>query len=371
MPKYTSLQIDLIEYLSQTLPKFAPAARHNNDSGYAYLQRVRNYMLGHFDGEGLDISQQFSAFAPSVKTGSGVSVKQPRFDTDDRRQLISAYDTCAENIQHMYQDRSLMQREPMLGAIMRYADLQFRLAGPEGPNTHGYYSDKVLQTITTALGQMQNIPSAAKMNELSVQDPQAYQAGVSIMNLMHAWCDYNEPEPAISSEQIDQADPQALRQDKIRKLTNLKNALQAVSDAGEDNFRKFMVATGNDDYLLQSCDLIFNPKNSANCQAAADQLGQQISLLQQGLTLQEIRLLSDFSAVVKDGKGELGGQGIKFANLFEPFRTQAMAVDELSRQCAEKLQNGFGSEQEKNDFFKRLGTEAAQFGDSLANINLD
>ena len=124
-------------------------------------------------------------------------------------------------------------------------------------------------------------------------------------------------------------------------------------------------------YLGLSCDLIFNPKNSANCQAAADQLGQQISLLQQGLTLQEIRLLSDFSAVVKDGKGELGGQGIKFANLFEPFRTQAMAVDELSRQCAEKLQNGFGSEQEKNDFFKRLGTEAAQFGDSLANINLN
>ena len=371
MPKYTQRHLDIVQAMAQALPAFPPAAHLSDESGWGYLVKFRNYLLSHENPEtGADLATYYTMISKSVETGSGVKVQELNMPGVLGKSVAEGITSCDECIRDILKDRDLMQREPFMHAILKYADLQFRLIDNEDLEPDGFLSDKVTNTVSTIISQLQKPPSAEQMKELQRNYPGAYEAGMKMMALINAYADYYYPEQQIGVNEAAKLDPEQLRQQKMQKLQALKDATKDFADVSVDSVGNFLTLTGNDDHLSWF-KYIYDEDSKISVYSAVTQLEQQISLVNRGLSLDETRLLSDFAKFMKGVKGEMfGNGGRKIDDMVEPFRTQGLACLTLAQECEEKLQNGFADEQEKNEFFRRLYSESEKLSDSLLNIDL-
>ncbi len=380
MPNYSAIHTELIENMAQTLPLFAPARPHRGDNGYGYLVKLRAYMLEHeenVNGITMDLSNIINFTSKKILTGCGMRMTAPDFNGTFTKNLPIGIQNCAASLQKMLNDQGLMEREPMLRAYLRFAKTQFDRAKTDHWDVYGYLSDSCALVMHTIFSQMRTLPTAAQLQQLQQSNPGAYQAAVSIMNLFNAFSDCYAAELLTDPRQAEQKKSAATEAELRRRHARLEHAARAFANIPREDVLVFFRQTGNEAGVRTVDDFLFNKYLKSNnpqdifAMKAADQLARQRALLDQGLSLEETRLLWDCNAFFHTFRSDLGGANIKYRDMVEPFASQLEQMDQLARQCAERFQNGFASVQEKNEFFKTLGTVYGQLTNSLLTIPLD
>ena len=371
MPKYTAQQIALIECMAQSLEHFTPARAHAGDEGHGYFRKVRNFMTEYgevHDGIELDLSNVINYRSPFINTGSGSRLKAPLFDGPQTKKLPKVIKGCSDSLRNMLKDRRLMERQPMLHAYLKFANVQFARAETDHWDAYGYLSDPASTLAQSLFSQLMHIPTADDLRRLQQEDPQAYQTGLKIMECLNAAAAYYDADLLTDPKEADRADTAAKDAERQRRMDRLLQATQALADTPKADVRHFMETTGNDDMLPQFESTIYGSDPDAEkspVRAAVTHLTRQKRLLQQGLTLEEARLLHDFHTVFTTVRKDQGGAGFDYRNMVEPYSTQMLEVDRLCRECGQRFETGFSSLQEKNAFFKSLGTAAEAIGDTL------
>ncbi|MBR2671502.1 MAG: hypothetical protein IKE27_04815 [Oscillospiraceae bacterium] len=250
MPKYTQRHLDIVQAMAQSLSGFPPAAHLSNESGWGYLVKFRDYLINHENPEtGADLATYYTMISKSVETGSGVKVQELNMPGVLGKSVAEGITSCDECIRYILKDGDLMQSEPFMHATLKNADLQFRLIDNEDREPDGFLSDKVTNTVSTIVSQLQKPPSAEQMEELQRNYPRAYEAGMKMMALINAYADYYYPEQQIGVNEAAKLDPEQLRQQKMQKLQALKDATKDFADVSVDSVGNFLTLTGNDDHL--------------------------------------------------------------------------------------------------------------------------
>jgi hypothetical protein len=371
MPWYTAQQIALIENIAQSLEQFAPARAHAGDAGYGYFRKVRNFMLEYgeiHDGTEYDLSNVINYRSPFINTGSGARLKAPPFDGPQTKKLPKAIKDCSDSLRNMVKDRRLMEREPMLHAYLKFANMQFARAETDHWDAYGYLSDPASMLAQSLFSQLSVIPTAADLRRLQQEDPQAYQTGLKVMECLNAAADYYDASLLTDPKEGDRAEAAAKEAERMRRMDRLLQASQALADTPQAEVTRFMRATGNAEWLPQFENTVYgtdrDPEKSP-IRTVVPHLTRQKRLMQQGLTLEEARLLHDFHTVFTTARKDQGGAGMDYQKILEPYSSQMLEVDRLCRECGRRFETGFASPQEKNAFFKSLGAAAETIGDTL------
>lgn len=380
MPKYSAIQTELIETMAQTLPLFAPARSHRGEDGYGYFIRTREYMLEHgemYNGAPIDLSNIINFASKKITTGSGARMSVPAFDGTFTKNMPVAIQDSAVSLQNMLKDQTLMEREPMLKSYLRFASVQFERAKNDHWDVYGFMSDSCYRVASALFNQLRTLPTAAELQQLQQSNPGAYQAAISIINLFNAFADCNAPELMTDPAKAEQKKSAATEAEARRRRAQLEQATRAFANIPRDDvqalYQQFGIPTSRvnlDNMLYDKAEKSKNPQDLTAIQAA-DQLARQNALMEQGLSLEEARLLWDCNTFFKIFRGDLGGANIHYQDMVEPYASMLEQMDQLSRQCGQKFQTGFASVQEKNEFFKNLGTVFGQFTHQLQTVPID
>lgn len=374
MPKYTGQQIDLIESLAQTLEHFAPARSHAGEDGHGYFRKFRNYMLEYgeiHDGIEMDLSNVINYHSRVVRTGSGVRMKAPAFDGPLTKNLPKGIKFSGEALRNIMKDRRLLEREPMLNAYLKFANMQFDRAETDNWDAYGYLSDPAFAIAQAFFSGIEHLPTAAELQQLQARDPKAYQAAMKIMKFMDAFADLHGAELLTDPKKADPAETGAKEAERLRRLEKLQTATQALVDTPKEDVDSFMRETGNTDEYSKLERTVYGGadyEENAPIRQLPSYAEKLKRLLQQGLSLEEARLLHDYHTVFTTVRKDQSGAGFKYEDMNEPYRSQLLVVDRLCRACGDKFENGFPSVQEKNEFFKSLGTASEQLAHTLKTI---
>ena len=366
MPKYNALHLNLIEALGRSLPTFAPARSHSKDKGYGYIVRMRN-RLTRPDEDGMDVLTKMQFSPKKLYHGNGTRMSHPTFDTPETTDIPDIAKECGISVREILGDKRLMRQQPVLHAVLRYADAFFRLALTDHPENEGYLSDRTMDMAQTIAEAFDKIPTTAEMAQLSVTNPAAYQAGMKMINYLNAYADFNDPELLAPAEKADTPEAQEKYRERVRRFGLLQNAWEDLNQVPYKDIGAFFDETGNEKSHAQVNSVFGEQKKRERC---STQLAGIKRLVDQGLTIQEARFISDFHSGMKDMNGELGGL-TSLERIVEPIQSKFRRAVELSKICQEKLTQGVITEEEKNQLIKDIGTASEELSAAFQNTVLE
>ncbi len=361
MPKnYTSSHLEIISMLADTLGKSTVLQAHQGDPdrGVGKLQRLNsNFNLLHEDVN--------KARTLSSNTGSGLKIGTMDFVTSNTGYLSDGMDQCHDAVTEILQDQNLMRREPMLASWLRFADVMFKRANLPSDAAREHFSDPATGLAQNLFSALENVPTAEEMAQLRLQDEEAYETGVKMMNFLNAYADAYEPDPEISAADLGKADPEARKQERIQKLKKLEDAASALNDLGEERVNNFFEATGNLLFRQNFVNTAFKDTNHS-LYKTAEILHQKQQAMAEGMTEEEYNALLSFQSIVRTATEDLKGIECRIEDINEPFLSNVQAMTALADQCAYHRGNGFSSDQEKQEFFRSIASEIQSFE---GNIN--
>ena len=369
MPNYTGHQLEMILTLSQTLNNYPLLRSHRND--FDHLKSVSDYMYNHVDENNYDMAQLLGSTSKKAYIGSEGVLRSLDFERPGYRGLKGGFRVCIEDVEQLANDENLMRRQPMLKSYLGFAKMIMQRGSMDHPDRNGYASDVIYNTVSGLFNNFEHVPTQAEMERLRTENPHLYEVGTKIMNLMNDYVDFNAPEMLVDYQKADQKDRAALEQERLRRLNKLQQSAQAFSELSYDDVKSFYLATGTEDSrnFAGFEDVIYS-KNSKRIGITPGiaQLSGYKKLLEQGVTLEESRLLWDTFNFTRYTKKEVNGLGgFDIDCILEPLKSKWKRVTELSDTAQEKYRNGFASPEEKEEFFRNLGTAYEELGTAVKN----
>ena len=356
MPKFTTHQMDVIMNIYDMF-KDDPYIKSSHKKDIDHLKMVVEYMLNHEDDDGKDMQQLLQHGSPKIFIGSEGIQRFLNFDMPGFGILKQYFIDCEDDVRQIAND-SRLNRNPMMKPYLNYSKMIMGRGLMEHPDRNSYASDVVYNSVSAIAGMFTRIPTEAELEHIRQTNPQVYETGLKIMKYIDAFTEFNDPKLLLQYDQTDKIDRQALQQERMRRLDNLEQAAHEFAGISRNQLMYFYDIIGCDvpDYTKNSvsADLYDNKKH--NTEAGIRQLQDYRRLMQQGLTLEEARLLSDTYRIVKYIPSDFFRDDMKIEFLPDAIRTKWEAAAEAGRLAKEKFDHGFASEQEKHEVFKTIGT---------------
>ncbi len=371
MPTYTTFQHNIVMTLPQILTQNFPGLQPywNQGEALASMNATRNYLISHFDENNVDLAWNIEGQSRRIYCGSGHHMRVPDLSLPKFAGLEDSYRLCGTKLHAMTENQELMNREPMLGAYLRFSDMVMQSAESDHPDRFGFSSDVVYNTVQTLFNTFQNVPTSAQLDSLRSTHPELYAAGMKIQEFMDAFAAYNAPDmlekPEGTAEEIRQK-----KQERNQRFNRLMKAAEDFSATPKEHVFDFFRETQNGENLGLLRGFVYDEKLKTNHLAALEQMKAQKKLMDAGASREEVRVLWDCMVLTKTIQSELSGSGKDISKLLEPFKTQYNKLNQLYQQCREKYENGFSSAEEKDEMIRKYGQVFEELRDSTKSFTL-
>ena len=257
-------------------------------------------------------------------------------------------------------DKELMEKEPFLKAYVGLYKVQLERSVSGGMHARDYMADdctKITEALKTVFTKL---PTG---EEYKSMDPAKKAVADKILDYMDAYRDYCEyqgkVDRAIKENPANIKDSAYLKnQDVI--LEKLYDATVAFADIPQKDVISFFKDNnyGNRIEVIYKTNII---DGKHNIKTAIEQLKNRRLGINNFLTPEEGRVLSEYAGQVKNIIGEASAVSTTVKHLPEPFLRLTNEVVKLSKECEKRLKEGFASADEKREFFKNLGDKTSEY----------
>ena len=362
-PKYTLTHLDILSQLNDTLSKHPSLGDYEEDK--SWLNNTKMALIN--DGGDYTKSKQFIASrnATGMDSGSGIQAIFPKFEEEETQDIPTALEDCHDIIKTILDDKDVIKNDRPLKTYLNFTNLFFNYANASEKEISALFSDPATSLAYACFNTFMALPTNEQLNQLREKNPEAYQAGQYMLDYLDAYQElYSLP---LSGDP--KKTPEENRQEQIRKLAKLQTAAQNMSQVNPEAWSPFFEICGRAEGAYGAFNNIARHK-SQGLNAVANQLGQQIHLLEQGVSLEESRFLHAYALAFKDIKGNLFGSGVSLDKTLEPLKTPLLELDAMAKECDEHFKNGFRSTEDKLAFFKKLGNKTEEYLNAAKNTTV-
>ncbi|MBO6297298.1 MAG: hypothetical protein J6N53_00510 [Lachnospiraceae bacterium] len=340
------------------------------------LDKYKAEIGGHMDLHNKMDEKEFFGTAMSqtrtIETASGVKldvISNPEVNSqmdDPLKESLKLTDT-------MLADQALMEKEPMLKAYLQLYKMHTEAELSDSMDKYDHYMDQTTNVVGFLMTQFENIPTSEQLETMKNEDPKSYEVAQSIQEYFTAYADcYGTPAPEdiMGTEQLKDLDVAASKKQMDDKYAKLENAAKKFADLDRKDVEQFYKTTKNGNQLGMNLRFVYNDKKN-NPQTAASQIGERREQIQKDMSKEEIRILTEYSSQVKGAIKTQFGMGYTIDDVDEPYRTNMKKIEQLHKDCQERLKTGFTDTEEKAGFFKNLGNVTKEYCKQVEGINFE
>jgi len=266
-------------------------------------------------------------------------------------------------------DKELMEKEPFLKGYLNMYKMQLGRALSDRDEALDYYVDDATYIFTFLSDQFEKLPTGQEYRQMPEHTKQTAD---KILDFIYAYTDCYDF-PGMVQKAV-RENPAAISEEKYlqtadQKLEKLQKATQRMADIPRDDVKQFFLDTGNKYSVKKNVDMLYGDKKH-NPQKAAEQISDRRRQLKSYMTPEEARLLENFGGQVKGILGIAFGMGALPEHLPQSHKELTEGMIKLGTDCRQKLKDGFGSNAEKQEFFKNLGSQTRAFCEAFDHVNV-
>lgn len=272
-----------------------------------------------------------------------------------------------EIMQKLKADKELMKKEPLLKAYLDNYELKAKINLSDQPDAYDYLSDNTASVDEFLIQQVDHLPSSQEIAKMSEGDQKKMETVHQFMKAFNSYYGLNE-----KIHEGTYQDPRDLSDANYRKLLDqrqekLQKATEEFAKISEKDMKNFLLSNQITQEIETSFSNYYGSKKH-DAHAAAKQMFDRRKQLRAYMTPEESSILEGYVGQVKSTMGDAYGANIKMESLPENYRKMTQSVIDLKDECIQKLQNGFQNNEEKLEFFKKLGSKTQEFHDTYMTI---
>ncbi len=296
--------------------------------------------------------------------------KNGSINEDIARSGQEAMDSSLKLVQKMLKNDRLSKRQPFLYEYLRYYEIQMRRYTSDKENALDHMSDETFIISTFIFEQIEHMPTSAMLKN----DPDLQPVSEKFINYFKAYNDYYDFTFRLENTSL--ATMAKLDENKYlnamdKKLERLQKAGEEVASIPYETMEKFFQKTDNTTNLNQVLHGVYLSDKHHNLSTASANISLRREQLQKNMTNEEVVFLSNFSAQFDGITNDAFGADYEIKNMAEPYKGWVEEMQQLSKACKSKTEEGFQSYEEKSEFFQNLAKKSQTFLENLKNVNVN
>ena len=383
------------------LGKYREQINGNVEQAYILSGSGDNYLLKLMQG------------GEKIDTASDANARYLNPEDDNVKLVTDSLKESKELTETMLADKDLVEKEPFLVSCLKVYDTLVSRGLSDGYGANLHMEDKSTAFIFLLINRFtEKIPSAQDLEAIREKSPEAYAAGMKVMDLFNAYAecyalsDGNEDEPdhiaSIKREdeklkKLEKAfeelkniekdslteffkeggkkspeqDSKGLESELEIELRTRRRALKELS--GEERARKIQSLrdkAANDRQIreerrIEEAGSFVEDYHSEDHRYSAEAFIADIEARRQQLrgymSREEAMVLTAYVAEVGGAIKDMGSHGMDFNKLPAPYNEDVKRIKDLTDSCKKKLKDGFASPEEKEEFFEELVSESKEY----------